>query len=175
MLHSSTQSTRSGPDFHLLDEILSVIPIDSYDQLDLARKIMSMAIASCVSKLEPKTGDRGRGANRAAMGLGSAMADKTIVNGVASKAIDQSGDYAPITGEPVLHPLFSLIIGDETASDNRSVCFLPSDRNCVFFNRLYASLPTAAPPPSSRSMVASSSSSIFSGFEAGSPDLRFPG
>ncbi|KAH7528147.1 hypothetical protein FEM48_Zijuj05G0041000 [Ziziphus jujuba var. spinosa] len=45
-----------GPDFHLPDEILSVIPTDPYDQLDLARKITSMAIASRVSKLETETG-----------------------------------------------------------------------------------------------------------------------
>ncbi|KAG9439476.1 hypothetical protein H6P81_019641 [Aristolochia fimbriata] len=43
-------------DFHLPDEILSVIPTDPYDQLDLARKITSMAIASRVSKLESETG-----------------------------------------------------------------------------------------------------------------------
>jgi hypothetical protein len=40
------------PDFDLGDEILAVIPTDPYDQLDLARKITSMAIASRVSKLE---------------------------------------------------------------------------------------------------------------------------
>ncbi|XP_050226103.1 uncharacterized protein At4g15545 [Mercurialis annua] len=45
-----------GPDFHLPDEILAVIPTDPYDQLDLARKITSMAIASRVSKLEGETG-----------------------------------------------------------------------------------------------------------------------
>ncbi|EXB53375.1 hypothetical protein L484_016259 [Morus notabilis] len=45
-----------GPDFHLSDEILSVIPTDPYDQLDLARKITSMAIASRVSKLEAEMG-----------------------------------------------------------------------------------------------------------------------
>lgn len=45
-----------GPDFHLSDEILSVIPTDPYDQLDLARKITSMAIASRVSKLEAEVG-----------------------------------------------------------------------------------------------------------------------
>ncbi|KAL4390663.1 hypothetical protein AHAS_Ahas03G0167600 [Arachis hypogaea] len=39
-------------DFHLPDEILSVIPTDPYEQLDLARKITSMAIASRVSSLE---------------------------------------------------------------------------------------------------------------------------
>ncbi|XP_059666676.1 uncharacterized protein At4g15545-like [Cornus florida] len=52
MSQSSTNSTGSGPDFHLSDEILSVIPMDPYEQLDLARKITSMAIASRVSKLE---------------------------------------------------------------------------------------------------------------------------
>ncbi|KAG6687276.1 hypothetical protein I3843_11G063500 [Carya illinoinensis] len=41
-----------GPDFDLPDEILTVIPTDPYDQLDLARKITSMAIASRVSNLE---------------------------------------------------------------------------------------------------------------------------
>lgn len=43
------------PDFHISDEILAVIPMDPYDQLDLARKITSMAIASRVSKLEAET------------------------------------------------------------------------------------------------------------------------
>lgn len=43
-------------DFHLPDEILSVIPTDPYDQLDLARKITSLAIASRVSKLESESG-----------------------------------------------------------------------------------------------------------------------
>ncbi|KAG8386617.1 hypothetical protein BUALT_Bualt03G0167100 [Buddleja alternifolia] len=45
-----------GPDFNLPDEILSVIPTDPYDQLDLARKITSMAIASRVTKLETEAG-----------------------------------------------------------------------------------------------------------------------
>lgn len=45
-------SQSSGPDFNLSDEILAVIPTDPYDQLDLARKITSMAIASRVSNLE---------------------------------------------------------------------------------------------------------------------------
>lgn len=59
---SSTQSnisetSRSGvPDFYLPDEILSVIPTDPYEQLDLARKITSMAIASRVTKLESELG-----------------------------------------------------------------------------------------------------------------------
>ncbi|CAB4307442.1 unnamed protein product [Prunus armeniaca] len=45
-----------GLDFQLPEEILSVIPTDPYDQLDLARKITSMAIASRVSKLESEMG-----------------------------------------------------------------------------------------------------------------------
>ncbi|CAM8952034.1 unnamed protein product [Rhodiola kirilowii] len=48
----SQNSPRAGPNFDLPDEILSVIPTDPYDQLDLARKITSMAIASRVSNLE---------------------------------------------------------------------------------------------------------------------------
>lgn len=54
---SSIESSRNaGPDFHLPDEILSVIPTDPYDQLDLARKITSMAIASRVTSLESEIG-----------------------------------------------------------------------------------------------------------------------
>ncbi|XP_038970411.1 uncharacterized protein At4g15545-like isoform X4 [Phoenix dactylifera] len=45
-----------GADYHLPDEILAVIPTDPYEQLDLARKITSMAIASRVSKLELENG-----------------------------------------------------------------------------------------------------------------------
>lgn len=45
-------SDGKGPEFDLPNEILSVIPTDPYDQLDLARKLTSMAIASRVSKLE---------------------------------------------------------------------------------------------------------------------------
>ncbi|CAL1391256.1 unnamed protein product [Linum trigynum] len=45
-----------GPDFDLPDNILAVIPADPYDQLDLARKITSMAIASRVSNLEAEVG-----------------------------------------------------------------------------------------------------------------------
>ncbi|KAK9057101.1 hypothetical protein SSX86_024468 [Deinandra increscens subsp. villosa] len=56
MSEHSTVSTASGPDFNLPDEILSVIPTDPYDQLDLARKITSMALASRVSKLESEAG-----------------------------------------------------------------------------------------------------------------------
>lgn len=49
---SQSQSSGGQPDFHLTDEILAVIPTDPYEQLDLARKITSMAIASRVSNLE---------------------------------------------------------------------------------------------------------------------------
>ncbi|XP_058208803.1 uncharacterized protein At4g15545 [Rhododendron vialii] len=55
MSHAST-TTGTGPEFNLPDEILSVIPTDPYDQLDLARKITSMAIASRVSKLDSEVG-----------------------------------------------------------------------------------------------------------------------
>ncbi|KAL5744830.1 hypothetical protein ACOSP7_027710 [Xanthoceras sorbifolium] len=55
MSHSSG-SCGGGPDFHLPDEVLAVIPTDPYDQLDLARKITSMAIASRVTKLESEVG-----------------------------------------------------------------------------------------------------------------------
>ncbi|XAR56900.1 hypothetical protein NMG60_11037538 [Bertholletia excelsa] len=56
MSQTSSQNSGSGRDFHLPDEILQVIPTDPYDQLDLARKITSMAIASRVSKLESDVG-----------------------------------------------------------------------------------------------------------------------
>ncbi|CAN8303260.1 unnamed protein product [Cochlearia groenlandica] len=46
-----------GPDLSLSDEILAVIPTDAYEQLDLARKITSMAIASRVSNLESQVSD----------------------------------------------------------------------------------------------------------------------
>ncbi|CAK7355466.1 unnamed protein product [Dovyalis caffra] len=51
-----SQLTTGGTDFSLPDEILAVIPMDPYDQLDLARKITSMAIASRVSNLESEMG-----------------------------------------------------------------------------------------------------------------------
>lgn len=49
-------SNNNAVDFDLPDEILAVIPTDPYHQLDLARKITSMAIASRVSSLESDTG-----------------------------------------------------------------------------------------------------------------------
>ncbi|XP_022717524.1 uncharacterized protein At4g15545 [Durio zibethinus] len=45
-----------GMEFNLAEEILAVIPTDPYEQLDLARKITSMAIASRVSKMEEDMG-----------------------------------------------------------------------------------------------------------------------
>ncbi|KAI3466328.1 hypothetical protein Pfo_022991 [Paulownia fortunei] len=56
MAHGGGEGNRVGPGFKLPDEILSVIPTDPYDQLDLARKITSMAIASRVTNLEAETG-----------------------------------------------------------------------------------------------------------------------
>eukprot|EP01018_Ginkgo_biloba_P040133 Gb_29227 [translate_table: standard] len=52
MLKSSNYGLDNGSDFQLPEEILSVLPTDPYEQLDLARKITSIAIASRVSKLE---------------------------------------------------------------------------------------------------------------------------
>jgi hypothetical protein len=49
---ASAAAAVPGVDFHLPDEILAVIPTDPYEQLDVARKITSMAIASRVSRLE---------------------------------------------------------------------------------------------------------------------------
>lgn len=56
MAQGGSDGSRVGPDFNLPDDILSVIPADPYDQLDLARKITSMAIASRVTKLETDAG-----------------------------------------------------------------------------------------------------------------------
>ncbi|XWS10712.1 hypothetical protein CRYUN_Cryun38cG0021200 [Craigia yunnanensis] len=49
-------SQGGGMEFNLAEEILAVIPTDPYEQLDLARKITSMAIASRVSKMEAEMG-----------------------------------------------------------------------------------------------------------------------
>ncbi|GER37577.1 hypothetical protein STAS_13992 [Striga asiatica] len=49
-------ANRTGPGFDLPDEILSVMPADPFDQLDLARRITSMAIASRVTNLESEAG-----------------------------------------------------------------------------------------------------------------------
>ncbi|CAN6229543.1 unnamed protein product [Urochloa humidicola] len=52
MARHEASAPATGVDFHLPDEILAVIPTDPYEQLDVARKITSMAIASRVSRLE---------------------------------------------------------------------------------------------------------------------------
>ncbi|OEL29307.1 Protein FAR1-RELATED SEQUENCE 5 [Dichanthelium oligosanthes] len=52
MARHEASASAPGVDFHLPDEILAVIPTDPYEQLDVARKITSMAIASRVSRLE---------------------------------------------------------------------------------------------------------------------------
>lgn len=49
-------SQGGGMDFNLAEEVLAVIPTDPYEQLDLARKITSMAITSRVSKMEGEMG-----------------------------------------------------------------------------------------------------------------------
>ncbi|XP_020588895.1 uncharacterized protein At4g15545-like [Phalaenopsis equestris] len=46
----------ASSDFQIPEEILTVIPTDPYEQLNLARKITSLAIASRVSKLESEAG-----------------------------------------------------------------------------------------------------------------------
>lgn len=56
MAQGGGEGIRTGPGFDLPDEVLSVIPTDPYDQLDLARKITSMAIASRVTSLEAESG-----------------------------------------------------------------------------------------------------------------------
>ncbi|RLM74571.1 uncharacterized protein C2845_PM15G22050 [Panicum miliaceum] len=52
MARHEASAPAAAVDFHLPDEILAVIPTDPYEQLDVARKITSMAIASRVSRLE---------------------------------------------------------------------------------------------------------------------------
>jgi hypothetical protein len=52
MARHEAAGAATGVDFHLPDEILAVIPTDPYEQLDVARKITSMAISSRVSRLE---------------------------------------------------------------------------------------------------------------------------
>lgn len=46
------QSAERPPDFGLPEEVLSVIPSDPFEQLDVARKITSIALATRISKLE---------------------------------------------------------------------------------------------------------------------------
>lgn len=56
IINSSENGRSVVQDFYLPDEVLSVIPTDPYEQLDLARKITSMAIASRVTNLESELG-----------------------------------------------------------------------------------------------------------------------
>ncbi|KAE8680299.1 Tetratricopeptide repeat-like superfamily protein isoform 1 [Hibiscus syriacus] len=56
MSQGSGDGRGGGMDFNLAEEVLAVIPTDPYEQLDLARKITSMAIASRVSKMEGEIG-----------------------------------------------------------------------------------------------------------------------
>lgn len=42
----------AGPNFGLPEPVLSVLPTDPFEQLDVARKITSIALATRVSKLE---------------------------------------------------------------------------------------------------------------------------
>lgn len=46
------QAMGNGGDFELPPQLLEVLPSDPYEQLEVARKLTSMAIASRVSKLE---------------------------------------------------------------------------------------------------------------------------
>lgn len=46
----------NGGEFELPQEMLSVLPSDPYEQLDVARRITAMAVAARVSKLESETG-----------------------------------------------------------------------------------------------------------------------
>jgi TolA-binding protein len=49
-------SGSSSPSEHRIsDEVMSVLPSDPYEQLDLARRITSLAIGSRVSRLESET------------------------------------------------------------------------------------------------------------------------
>lgn len=41
-----------GPSFDLPEEVLDVLPTDPYEQLDVARKITSIALATRISSLE---------------------------------------------------------------------------------------------------------------------------
>ncbi|KAG0586380.1 hypothetical protein KC19_2G086300 [Ceratodon purpureus] len=46
----------NGGEFELSQEVLSVLPADPYEQLDVARRITAMAVSSRMSKLEAETG-----------------------------------------------------------------------------------------------------------------------
>lgn len=45
------------PDFDLPEEVLSVLPTDPFEQLDVARKITSIALATRISALESEVSD----------------------------------------------------------------------------------------------------------------------
>lgn len=52
------QATESGAStFDLPDEVLEVLPSDPYEQLDVARKITSIALSTRVSALESESAD----------------------------------------------------------------------------------------------------------------------
>ncbi len=53
---SKNRSMSNGGEFELPEEVLSVLPSDPYEQLDVARRITAMAVAARVSKLESETG-----------------------------------------------------------------------------------------------------------------------
>lgn len=46
----------NGGEFELSQEVLAVLPSDPYEQLDVARRITAMAVATRMSKLEAETG-----------------------------------------------------------------------------------------------------------------------
>jgi len=46
----------NGGDFELSQEVLAVLPSDPYEQLDVARRITAMAVATRMAKLESETG-----------------------------------------------------------------------------------------------------------------------
>lgn len=48
-------SMANGSEFELPPEVLSVLPSDPYEQLDVARRITAMAVGARVSKLESDT------------------------------------------------------------------------------------------------------------------------
>lgn len=46
----------NGGEFELSQEVLAVLPSDPYEQLDVARRITAMAVATRMAKLESETG-----------------------------------------------------------------------------------------------------------------------
>lgn len=43
--------------FEFLQEVLAILPLDPYEQLDVVRTITAMVVATRVSKLELETGN----------------------------------------------------------------------------------------------------------------------